>query len=382
MHNLRSIRGVRTRAIAGALAASLAIVLVAGACAPAPPTPSPGIPALTVTTVIGGLDRPWDVRFTPDGTMLATERAGRINAIIGGNRIVMAAPSDVVVASEGGMLGLAIDPGFATNRRIYTCFMSNISGSLDERVVRWVVDPTFVSLSGRTDIVTGIPMSSGRHSGCRLRFGPDAALWITTGDAARTDTAQNPISLGGKILRVNTDGSPATGNPGGALDPRIFTLGHRNVQGLDFRPSDGRAFSVEQGTNCDDEVNLPVAGANFGWNPGAFGFYNEIAPMTDGATVPGAVPAVWSSGCPTIATSGAGFVSGAQWGVWNNALVMGALAGTQLRVVSFDASGVLTNQWTALTNQGRIRTATQGPDGALYVLTDSSSGSILRVAAV
>ena len=335
-----------------------------------------------MTTVIGGLDHPWDVRFTPDGTMLVTERAGRIDAIIGGTRIVMAAPSDVVVASEGGMLGLAIDPQFATNRRIYTCFLSNISGSLDERVARWTVDPTFVSLSGRTDIVTGIPMSSGRHSGCRLRFGPDSALWITTGDATRVDTAQNPISLGGKILRVNTDGTPAAGNPGGALDPRVFTLGHRNVQGIDFRPSDGRAFSIEQGTNCDDEVNLPAAGANFGWNPGALGFYNELAPMTDFATVPGAVPAKWSSGCPTIATSGGGFVSGTQWGIWNNALVMGALAGTQLRVVSFDATGNLANQWTAVTNQGRIRTATQGPDGALYVLTDSSTGSILRFAPV
>ena len=342
-----------------------------------------GAPAFTVETVVSGLDRPWEVAFTPDGTMLVTERPGRIGAVIGGSRVVMAAPTDVVAASEGGMLGLAVDPNFAANRSIYTCFVSNLGGALDDRVVRWTVNADFTALTGRADIVTGIPLnlggSAGRHSGCRLRFGPDGALWITTGDGARSDTPQNPLSLGGKVLRVTTTGSPAPGNPGGSLDPRIFTLGHRNVQGLSFRPSDGAAFSMEQGTGCDDEVNSLVAGGNYGWNPGAGGFYNENAPMTDLLTVPGALPAAWSSGCPTIATSGGTFLQGSQWGTWNDALVTAALKGTQLRVLKFDAAGALVQQWTSLVDRGRLRTATQGPDGNLYVLQDSSSGSILRL---
>lgn len=372
------------RRLLGPLA--LAVSVVAASCTTPPAGPSPGAPTLAVTTVVSGLDHPWEVAFTPDGTMLVTERIGRIGAVIGGTRRILAAPSDVVASSEGGMLGLAVDPGFATNRRIYTCFQSVAAGR-DVRVARWTVSADYTSLSGRADIVVGIPLSAsnpGRHSGCRLAFGPDGALWVTTGDAVRTDTSQNPQSLGGKILRVTTDGAPAPGNPGvvnpaSGLDPRIFTLGHRNVQGLAFRPSDGRAFSVEQGTNCDDEVNLPVASGNYGWNPGALGFYNEVAPMTDTATVPGARAAVWSSGCPTIATSGAGFVVGPQWGSWDGGLVTAALAGTQLRVLQFDAAGALVSQSVALTDRGRLRTARQGPDGALCVLTDATAGSILRV---
>ena len=361
-------------------AAALALVALA-ACTPTTPTPTPGAPAFTVGVAAAGLDHPWEVAFTPDGTMLVTERPGRILAVVGGVARTLGAPPDARSTSEGGMLGLAVDPNFATNRRIYACFQSVSGGSPDERVVRWTVDGGYTALANRADIVTGIPLTSGRHTGCRLRFGPDGALWVTTGDAARTDTAQNPASLGGKILRVTTDGVGAAGNPGGALDPRIFTLGHRNVQGLSFRPTDGRAYSIEQGTGCDDEVNMPIAGGNYGWNPGALGFYNEAAPMTDTATVPGAIAAAWRSGCPTIATSGGSFISSPRWGAWNGALAMAALAGQQLRVIRFGAGAApaVEQQWTALTGRGRLRTVTQGPDGDLFVPLDATAGQILRL---
>src|SRR6185369_12129331 len=146
---------------------------------------------LQVTTVLANLSQPWDLGFTPDGTMLFTEKAGRIDALIGGTKRILAAPSDVVVASEAGMLGLAIDPQFATNRYLFTCFASNISGSNDVRVVRWTVNADYTALTTRTNIVTGIPFSSGRHSGCRPRFGPDGYLWVGTGDAAVGTNPQN-----------------------------------------------------------------------------------------------------------------------------------------------------------------------------------------------
>lgn len=373
---------MRRRFVVPSVIGSVVALAALTGCPTEPTTPTPGAPTFTVSTVVGGLSNPWDIAWTPDGTMLMTERPGRINAVIGGAKRVLADPVDAVNTSEGGTLGLAVDPNFASNRRIFVCFESNISGSLDERVASYVVDAGYTTLTNRSDILTGIPLSAsnpGRHSGCRLAFGPDGYLYITTGDAVRSDTAQNPTSLGGKVLRVTTSGAGAPGNPGGALDPRIYTLGHRNAQGIAFRPSDGKGFSIEQGTNCDDEVNLLAPGANFGWNPGAGGFYNELAPMTDTASVPGAVAAKWSSGCPTIATSGGGFVTGTQWGSWNGALIAAALAGNQLRVLQFDGAGNLSSQSVALTDRGRLRTVKQGPNGHLYVLTDSASGAILEL---
>jgi glucose/arabinose dehydrogenase len=216
------------------------VVLLAALTACKPPK------ALAVTTVVGALANPWDIAFTPDATMLVTERAGRIDAVVGGTVRTLAAPADVLVAFEAGMMGLAVDPQFSTNRRIYTCFASTISGANDIRVVRWTVDAGYTALTGRTDIVTGIPVNAtgqtGRHAGCRPRFGPDGYLWVTTGDAATNTVPQNPQSLGGKVLRVTTAGAGAPGNPGGTLRPEstlrppqpagrgVPTLGRGGVQ--------------------------------------------------------------------------------------------------------------------------------------------------------
>ncbi|MDZ7675779.1 MAG: PQQ-dependent sugar dehydrogenase [Acidimicrobiales bacterium] len=152
---------------------------------------------------------------------------------------------------------------------------------------------------------------SGRHGGCRLRVGPDGARWITTGDGAFSGTPQDLSALGGKVLRVNRfTGAGASGNPfTGSGDPdvrRVFTSGHRNVQGIAFRPGSDEPWAVEHGPTRDDEVNRLVPGGNYGWDPGPG--YDESVPMTDTAKFPDAVPARWSSGFPTIATSGADFL--------------------------------------------------------------------------
>ena len=349
----------------------LALVAAATSCDP---------PHLAITTAVTGLHHPWDIAFTPEGAMLVTERSGLIDAYPFGQRRVLSHPADAVESGEGGMMGIAVDPGFASNRRIYTCFLSNQSGGLDVRVVRWVLNAEYTALSNRTDIVTGIPVGAGRHSGCRTRFGPDGYLYVTTGDAARADTAQNPQSLGGKVLRVTTDGAGAPGNPGGALLPQIYTLGHRNPQGLDWRPSDGKLFEVEHGTDCDDEINLLTPGGNYGWNPGASGTYNDQAPMTDHATVANAIDPAWKSGCPTIAPSGGEFLRGDQWGSWKNNLAVAVLKDQRLQVFAMGANGgAPVAQWKAITDRGRLRIAVQGPDGDLYVATDADPGSILRV---
>ena len=365
-----------------ALATGVLAVLVAAGAAPGGCQPGAGTPTLTVTVVASGLTKPWDLAFLPGGTDLVfTEHTGQVNARVGTQLRELAKPADAVVSGEGGMMGIAVDPAYATNRRIYTCQLSAAGGALDVRVVRWQVNAGTTALTNRQDILTGLPVSSGRHAGCRTRFGPDGALWVGTGDAAQPTNPQNPTSLGGKVLRITTDGAAASGNPGGPLDPRIYTLGHRNVQGLAFDAA-GRAYSIEHGTGRDDEVNLLVAGGNYGWNPvnsGQPGLYDESRPMTD-TNIAGARTAVWSSGNPTIAPSGGTFLSGTRWGTWNGALAMAVLKGQQVRILGLNGNGTgVANQWTAVTNQGRLRTAVQGPDGNLWVTTDANPGRILRV---
>ena len=367
--------------IAAAIAAAAACV----APVPPPPPPPPDAPTLEVSVVRDGLARPWDLGFLPDGSLVFTERSGAVRALVGGELRLLGDPPDVNGLGEGGMLGLAVDPDFATNRHLYTCFLSNLSGTHDVRVVRWTVDAATTSITGRADILTGLPVSAtsvGRHSGCRPRFGPDGYLWVTAGDAATGTNPQDPQSLGGKILRIDRDGDPAPGNMGPPFRPEIYSYGHRNPQGLAFRPGDGTPYEVEHGPDCNDEVNRLVAGGNYGWNPvptdGSAG-YNELVPMTDLAEFPGAVVATWSSGCPTIATSGAGFVTGPQWKAWDGALAVAALKGTQLRFLVLDASGAVVSEGAGVTDRGRLRVAMQGPDGDLYVLTDADPGAILRV---
>ena len=283
----------------------LGIVLLfaafAAACVP---------PKLAVTTVVSGLDHPWDIGFLPNGTMLVTERPGRLDRIVGGQVQLVTAPADVVAAKDAGMLGLAVDPTFATTGYVFVCMASSSGAATDVRVVRFTLTPDGASVLARQDIVTGLPFTTGLHSGCRPRFGPDGALWVGTGDSGTGTVPQDPNSLGGKVLRVDRDGAAAPGNPFGL---RWYTFGHRNVQGLAFRPSDGLPFGVEHGTDRDDEVNVLQAGGNYGWDP--VPGYDETQPMTDLVKFPQAVVAKWSSGTPTIAPSGATFVSGTQWGI-------------------------------------------------------------------
>ena len=346
----------------------------------------PHAPKLTVTSVVTGLDHPWDVGFA-DGTMIYTERGGKISAFVNGQKRLLAAPADVIKASEAGMMGLAIDPAFADNRFIYTCFASTLGGANgDVRLARWTVDANFTTLTNRTDIMTGAPVNAtgelGRHSGCRPRFDSQGHLWVGTGDAASGTVPQNPHSLGGKVLRLNRDGSGVAGNPGGALDPRIWSYGHRNVQGIAFRPSDGAGFSVEHGPDRDDELNALVTG-NFGWNPvpTSGSGYNEDVPMTDLLEFPNAVRAIWSSGSPTVAPSGMTFITGSQWKRWNGVLAIALLKGSALYAFKLDQAGRLVDSGVAISDRGRLRSPVQGPDGNLYITTDNGGNTdvILKV---
>jgi aldose sugar dehydrogenase len=186
--------------------------------------------------------------------------------------------NDFFCEGQSGMNGVAIDPQFASNRYIYVFMSSNLSTNpRTNRVVRLVVNATNTSVSNRTDIVTDIAFKnastanggSGAHSGGRIRFSPgDGYLYVTTGDNHNGSLPQDPLRLGGKVLRVDRDGNPAPGNnPPAGFDPRIYTYGHRNPQGITFRPGSNQPFTAEHGPNHSDEVTPLVAGGNAGWDP-------------------------------------------------------------------------------------------------------------------
>jgi glucose/arabinose dehydrogenase len=334
-------------------------------------------PRVSGQIAVSGLDHPWDVGFLPNRTMLVTERPGRLSRVVAGRPQLVVAPADVVAQHEAGMLGLAVDPRFAQNGYVFVCMSSRASGVPDVRIVRFQLTQDGARVLARRDVFTGIPYGTGGHVGCRPRFGPDGNLWVGTGDA-RTGTApQNPNSLGGKVLRLTRNGAPAPANPEGRP---WWTKGHRNVQGIAFRQSDGFPIAVEQGTDRDDEVNVLLRGANYGWDP--VPGYNETRPMTDLVKFPGAIRPLWSSGASTIATSGATFLYGPRWGLWSGSLAIGALKGKHLRIVRISADGRLTGTRQVLVNAyGRLRQPVQGPDGNLYVTTDNGGGNdvVVRV---
>lgn len=363
-----------------------------GPDAPGPDSPPAGptataatataLPGIRVAGTVEGFDHPWDLRFLPDGTPLLTERAGRVVAVVDGRRHVVAEVPGVLARGEGGLLGLALDPQFAANRRIYLCLVAGTAGAArDVRVVRFRLAADLSGLSRATPVVTGIPAGTGsRHVGCRLEVGPDGMLWVTTGDAVQPQLPQDPTSRAGKVLRATLDGRPAPGNPGGHWDPYVFTIGHRNPQGLAFRPSDGAAFVVEHGTSCDDELNRLQPGGNYGWDPvGPQGRYAEQAAMTDPG-IADAIPALWSSGCPTIAPSGAEFITGTPWGPWTGALAIAVLKAQELMLMTLDGDAVTATTTRLAGDLGRLRMVRTGPDGSLWLLEDAGPGAVVRLA--
>ncbi|HEX5587649.1 MAG TPA: PQQ-dependent sugar dehydrogenase [Acidimicrobiia bacterium] len=386
-----------SRARSGAAVAVALIAAVLAGCLAEPPAGRGTNPTLTTTTVVAGLDHPWDLAFPPapnDSWMLYTERGGKVSAkqlpngapvVLGQLGTGLAGTAGFVVTGEGGLLGLAVDPEFTTNHYVYACYDT----TTDVRLARFTVN-SFApgALQHNSDIVTGIPVNpSGRHSGCRPRFRPSSnppQLFIGTGDSATDGTIpQNLQSLGGKVLCVDRNGAACAGNPGigdPAIDDRIFSWGHRNVQGIAFNP-DGSGWSVEHGTDRDDEINVLIP-ADFGWNPvsgPASTAYDESQPMTR----PGALGPSWASASPTTAPSGATVLWGPQWKGWHRAVAVAMLKKQELYIIYMDDFLGLSNLGltVAIGDRGRLRSAVEGPDGNLYISTDNGSmnDQILKV---
>ncbi len=343
-----------------------------------------GLPGLEVTTLADGLDHPWDVRPLPDGRLLVTERDRASLSLVddSGVQAVDFPSEEVWVSGETGLLGLAVDPDFATNQRIYTCQGATVPGGHDVRVIAWSLDLDALAVMQEQVLVSGFPTSSGRHGGCRLLVADDGSMYVGTGDAAQGENPQDLTSLGGKVLRLDpTTGEPWPGNPFiDATDENeryVESFGHRNVQGLAQR-ADGTVWSVEHGPDRDDEVNLLVPGGDYGWNP--VPGYDESVPMTDQDLPGDQVEAAWSSGYPTVAPGGADFVAGEQWGDLDGVLAMAVLKDEEVLFLAFDDAGTLeeVRRPVELGELGRVRTVatdtSPGHEGDLLVTTDNGDG--------
>lgn len=373
----------RTRRTLRAILVALAAGIVSLVGAVVPPSAHAAPPRLTVTRVAGGLSVPWDLTWV-GSLMLFDQRSGGIWSKRGSaapRRVSMPLPR-VYANGESGMLGLVADPRASSNRYFYTCIaVANADGSpRGVEVWKWRLTSD-TSATRVATLVRGIPLESGRHSGCRLRFRSATMLYIGTGDAAVDTNPQNLRSLGGKVLRVRSNGSIPKTNPfysRGGNARYVWTYGHRNVQGLTFRASNNQMWSAEHGPARDDEVNRILKGRNYGWSPTPG--YNESRPMTDTRRYPRAYAAKWRSGSPTVATSGATFLTGSRWKSWNGRLAVAMLKGKGVRLFTVTSGGRITAQQTILTSYGRIRTVQQGPDGSLYLTTSNVTGdAIYRV---
>jgi len=387
---MRSIR----RKMHTALVSVATIGMLAGViqAVPAAAAPAPR-PTFTITEVASGLNLPWDVAQTPDGTLIFDERFGGLSVRrTNGTVAALSADfSDLFVLGETGLMGLVLDPGFASSGRFYTCQGHQAGADKEIQVIAWTVDAGYTAATRVADPLLGdIPVnaSTGRHGGCRLRFDSTGSLMVSTGDNAVGRFPQALTSLAGKILRINPiTGAPAADNPRiNSSNPNtrlLWNYGHRNPQGLALR-SNGQMFNVEHGPSIEDEVNLVLRNRNYGWDPnGVGGSYDESVPMTDLQQFPNAKPASYSSG-PTDATCGATFLDGPQWKAWNGSMVVAHLQGESLLRLTFGRGGRVTSHELIPEfsgTYGRLRTAQLGTDGSLYLTTSNGGGAdvILRV---
>jgi aldose sugar dehydrogenase len=368
----------------------------AASAAPTPPS-SNETPGLKIEQVAGGLEHGWDIGFLPDGEVLVTQRPARIALLSSAKpgaktSTVKADLSDVFVSGEGGLLGMVVHPDFAKTRRFTTCQTHTENGDpKDIRLVTWRLAEDGRTARREKELLTGLPISTGRHSGCRPTMGPDGKLLVGTGDTAQGWVSQDKTALGGKVLRLDLNtGEPAPDNPFiDAQNPKqryVYTYGHRNIQGVAVRPGTNQIFTAEHGPSFNDEVNLIRAGRNYGWDPshgGTVDGYDESVPMTDLKRFPDAVPAKWQSGQTTEAVCAATFLDGEQWGKLDGVLVVTALKGAKVIMLTLTKAGDVAS--VAIPKEfdnrfGRLRAARTGPDGALYITTtNGDDDKLLRV---
>ena len=354
------------------LTASLSGVLILGIACSKDSTPPVGdVEGLRVETVVTGLDTPWDIAWGPDGLIWVTERGGRVSRVntSTGQRTTAGQIPDVAESGESGLMGLAFHPDFSSQPFVYFTHSYSQSGSLRNRLVRARWDGQTL---GTPDVLLSNIPGASIHDGSRIAVGPDRLLYMTTGDAASQDLAQDRNSLAGKVLRLTLTGQPA---PGNAFGTAVYSVGHRNPQGLVFHPTSGALYSTEHGPSDNDEVNVIVAGRNFGW-PTVHGLCdNDVGNERTFCQANNVVEplATWT---PTIAPAGADIYVADLIPQWKGSLLFASLGARAMFRLTLSADGQsVTARETLYQGQfGRLRDVLVGPDGSVYLATSNRDG--------
>ena len=359
--------------------------------------------SVRLETVASGLQNPWAVAFLPDGRFLVTERKGQLRVIELGGRIgkPLEGLPEVATGGQGGLLDLVLDADFAINRTLYFCFSepSSTNNGNSTALARATLSADTTRLSDVKVIFSQKPkFASSMHFGCRivesrtpgLNGKPDGKLFLALGERYfRAPDAQSLNNHHGKIIRINKDGSVPPDNPftsasfsrAGAL-PEIWSYGHRNPQGATLAP-DGTFWMHEHGPQGGDEINLPNAGANYGWPVITYGENYGGGKIGEGLTVKAGMEQPLHQWTPSIAPSGMVFLTSERYGkAWQGNLFVGSLKFAYLNRIELSApySGKVVRESKLITEEGaRIRDVRQGLDGLLYVLTDSSNGKLIRL---
>ena len=339
---------------------------------------------LKVTTVAEGLEYPWGMDFLPNDMMIVTERAGRVRTV--SNQGQLSAPlkgvPKVVNNGQGGMLDVTLDPEFAKNNLIYVSYSEPGKGGSGTAVARAKLDIEHNRLEDLQVIFRQHPKSHGpHHYGSRLVFARDGTLFITIGERGELDRAQDFSINRGQVIRIHSDGSIPDDNPfigRKGYRPEVWSYGHRNPQGAALHPLTSNLWTVEHGARGGDEVNIPKPGKNYGWPTIAYGKHYSGSKIGLGTHKAGMEQPVyyWD---PSIAPSGMDFYSGNLFSKWKGNLIVGALKLRLLTRLVLDGEKV-TREERLLEGLGeRIRQVRQGPDGYIYLLTDSNEGRVLRL---
>ena len=338
---------------------------------------------MRVTTIAEGLEHPWGLAFLPDGRMLVTERPGRLRLVnVDGtlSRPIAGVPR-VQARGQGGLLDVVLHPKFAENGLVYLSFSEPGSGGAGTSVARGRLEGE--ALTDVQVIFRQAPkVDTGFHYGSRLVFDREGKLYVSSGDRGMQDTAQDLTRGQGKLFKLNDDGTPVAGLPLAAREgthPGVFSYGHRNIQGMALHPQTGLVWTHEHGPRGGDEINVPRAGRNYGWPVITYGINYNGSTIGDGLKEKDGMEQPLHQWTPSIGASGLAFYTADRFPAWKGNAFVGSLALTHLQRLVLDGervadTEVLLDEWNE-----RIRDVRQGPDGALYVLTDARNGQIAKV---